>query len=72
MRSLLESAGDFIDRGQTDQACHALADALMRVDGIEPPDAPPVPGFVEGDDAAALAAEIEALRELPGWRRRRR
>jgi hypothetical protein len=66
MRSLLESAGDFIDRGQIDQACHTLADALLRVDGIEPPDSPPVPDFVEGDDAAALAAEIEDLRELLG------
>jgi hypothetical protein len=66
MRQLLESAGDFIDRGDIDQACQTLAGALLRVDGIEPPDAPPVPDFVEGEDAAALAAEIEALREVLG------
>jgi len=66
MRNLLESAGDFIDRGQMEQACEALARALQRVDGIEPPDPPPVPDFVEGPDADALAAEIQDLRDNLG------
>jgi hypothetical protein len=66
MRNLLESAGDFIDRGQTTQACEALAHALQRVDGIEPPDPPPVPDFVAGPDAGALADEIRELRQNLG------
>ena len=66
MRNLLENAGDFIDRGQLTQACKKLADALQRVDGIEPPQAPPVPDFVEGPDAPALVAEIEELRQNLG------
>ena len=66
LRNLLETAGDFIDRGQIVQACNKLADALTRVDGIGPPDDPPIPDFIEGPDLEVVASAIGELSDNLG------
>jgi hypothetical protein len=55
--NMLEVAGDLIDRGLTDEACAQLEQALKRMDGLPRP-----PDFVEGDAAAELTSQIEAIR----------
>jgi len=53
-------AGSYRDRKQNDQACEQVLSSLRRIDTNNSPDAN---DYVTGSGAAALSAELKALRK---------
>lgn len=60
LRNQIEAAGDLIEDGLIEEACHQLMVAYTRADGLVPPGNPP--DFVAGYAASDLAVMIMNLR----------